>query len=176
MSDPTTLAITSFVNAEELVKDVSINSADISGEMVQHAQKFVHYAVLSASARAQHERLKTLADIIESKLYAAHRELMTADDKKKPTEAQIDAAVKADPRWFSIQQKVIEAKAISDLAGDAREAFKQREGMLIQVAADQRREREGELRMGSSKSVADDLRKDVLKIIAQNANQAEVAA
>lgn len=157
--------IEQFVDPEQLMRDVRFNEADLSTAMSEHASMYVHYATQSARARAQYETMKTLAEVTESRLDAHHRNLLTADEKKKPTEAAIAAAVKADPRWFAAQRRLIEAREAFDLASDAREAFKQREGMLIQTATDQRREREGEMRMGASKSVAEELRNGVLEML-----------
>jgi hypothetical protein len=61
------------------------------------------------------------------------------------------AAVKADPRWWAAQQRLIDAKAIYDLANDAKEAFSHRRDMIIQTSVDNRVERQGELRFQSVK-------------------------
>lgn len=165
------IEIVKHVDPDQLGRDVRINPVDLDSDIMEHASLFVHYANLASQARSQYDTMKAFVEISESKLYALHRELMTSDDKKKPTEAAIDAAVKADPRWFQMQKKLIDAKANYDLANDAREAFRQREGMLLARATDARREREGELRMGASKSVSDDLRASVLKLLEAQAQQ-----
>lgn len=138
--------IESFVSPEQLKKDVDFNIHDLDNAMMEHAGKFVHYAELSSAARRQYKRAKAAFEILESQLYAHWRETLT-EGGKKSTEAQITAAVKTDPRWWSANQRLIEAEAQYDFANDAREAFLQRKDMIVQVSVDRRHEREGELRM-----------------------------
>jgi hypothetical protein len=187
MTDPTNpsapstggIQIKTFVDPEHLKRDVEFSPADLDDAMTRHAALFVHYAAQAAQARRQFDRMKATVEILESKLYAEKRETLTQaavdgvdpEDKKAkpklPTEAQVDAAVKSDPRWMKAQVALIDARAQADLANDAREAFRQREGMIIQLASDRRKEREGELRMGAAKQVSDGLRADALRILSE---------
>ncbi len=165
-STPSPLALNEFVDPDQLKRDVEFDLNDLDNAIRSHAALFVHYANLSRLARRQFERMKATAEILESKLYAVHREALLAAGGKA-TEATIDAAVKCDPRWFATQQKVIDSRAIYDLAGDAREAFAQRKDMLIQISVDRRVERQGEIRIGAAKSAVEEARGDVLAHIAQ---------
>lgn len=140
------LALREFVDADQLKKDVEFDPNDLDNAVRQHASLFIHYADRARLARRQFERMKAAFEILESRLAMHHREQQIKDGKK-PTEASVDAAVKCDPRWFAAQQKVIDARAIYDLANDAREAFSQRRDMIVQVSVDRRREREGQLRI-----------------------------
>jgi hypothetical protein len=140
------LALKEFVDATQLKKDVEFDPNDLDNAVRQHAALFIHYANLARLARRQFERMKAAAEIMESKLAKHHREALMVDGKKT-TEAMIDGAVKCDPRWFATQQKLIDARAIYELANDAREAFAQRRDMIVQVSVDRRREKEGALRV-----------------------------
>lgn len=166
------LALKEFVNPEQLKTDVQFDLNDLDNAIRQHAALFVHYADLARLARRQFERMKATAEVLESKLYAIHREAMAAEGKK-PTEGAIDAAVKTDPRWFATQQKMIDSRAIYDLASDAREAFSQRKDMLIQVSVDRRKEREGELRVNTIREAVDAERTNVLAHLAQQSRAAQ---
>lgn len=147
------LYLRDFVNADQLRRDVHFNVNDLDDAICSHAGLYVHYADLARQARRQHERMKVTAEVMESRLRAVHREAFVAAGVKATVD-QIDVAVKTDPRWYAAQQKLIDARAIMDLAVDAREAFQQRKDMLIQVSVDRRREREGELRIGNGQPAA----------------------
>jgi hypothetical protein len=63
----------------------------------------------------------------------------------------VENAVKADPRYANAQNQIIEARALFDIANDAREAYTQRKDMIVQISVDRRREREGQLRIIAAK-------------------------
>jgi hypothetical protein len=157
--------IKEFVNAVQLGEDVRIDPDNLDQACIEHASKFVDYANKRALARRQYEKMKAAFEILESRLYADHRERLalieeTVTDAKgkeltrkvKPTEAQIDAAVKADRRWWGGKQRVIDAQAIYDLAQNAASAFEQRRDMIVQMGSDRRIERQGSLRIMESKA------------------------
>lgn len=155
-----------YVDVNQLKKDVSFDLHDLDNAIRSHASLFVHYANLARLARAQADRMKAVVDVLESKLYAIHREALMSEGKKA-TEAQVTAAVQCDPRWMSAQMKRIDAKAIYDLANDAREAFAQRKDMLVQVSVDRRTEQQGEFRVNAARAVAEESRAGVLKHLAE---------
>jgi hypothetical protein len=151
-----------FISAEKLREDVSIDKDNLDDGFINQASLFVHYANLKANARMQYEKMKAAFEILESRLYAQYRASLAAaaiaeagaaasEGKKEktvkaPTEAQIDAAVKADPRWWANKKRVIEAQGIYDLATNTASAFEQRRDMLIQMGSDRREEMKGQLR------------------------------
>jgi hypothetical protein len=144
------LLLREFVDADQLRRDVSFELHNLDNAIRQQAGLYVHYADLARRARRQHDKMKTTAEVMEAKLYSVHRQAFINQGIAKPTKDQIDAAVKMDPRWFAAQQKVIDARAIMDLAVESREALSQRKDMLVQVSVDRRREREGEMRVGAA--------------------------
>ena len=136
-----------FITAESLKRDVHIDIENLDTVCVEHASLFVHYANIKAKARAQFEKMKAAFDILESRMYAEKRVLLMADATKKTTEAQVDAAVKSDPRWWGGKNRVIEAQGVYDLSANAASAFEQRRDMIIQIGSDRRNERKGEIRI-----------------------------
>jgi hypothetical protein len=140
------LYLRDFVEVERLKLDCNIDLSDLDNAVRQQASLYVHYADLARQARRQHERMKVTAEVMESKLYHIHRTALLQEGVK-PTKDQVDAAVRMDPRWYAAMQKVIDAKAIMDLAVDAREALSQRKDMLVQITVDRRREMEGQMRV-----------------------------
>jgi hypothetical protein len=152
--------IETFVNAHQLAKDVRIDPLDLDTACVEHAGLFVHYADQASKARRQYEKMKAAHEVLESMLYAKVREslsstMVTETDAKgkevtrsaKVTEGQIDAAVKADRRWWRSKNRVIDAQAIMDLANNGKAAFEQRRDMIVQMGSDRRIERQGALRV-----------------------------
>jgi len=139
-------AIKAFVDSDELKRDVRINPVDLDNAMIEHASLFVHYASQAVKARSQYDRVKNGFEILEAKLDAEHRERF-ASEGKKVTEAQIKAAMTADPRWSKGQAMVIEAHGIWKLADIAQSAFDQRKDLLLEVARDRRKEKEGQMRV-----------------------------
>lgn len=169
MSDPL-FPVKAFVDPAELAADVSINRDDLDSGLLSQAGLYVHYARLSADAREQLDRVKIQVEVFESRLFATHRKALL-DAGEKATEAAVNAAVKGDTRWYRAQQSLITAKAAYDFANDAREAFKQRESALIQLASSQRKEREGQVRIGVGQDITNALREDALRIIRQQQEQ-----
>jgi hypothetical protein len=152
-----------LIDTKRLATDVGFNPDDLDSAMSEHSPLFVHYTVLASKARVQYERIKMMADVYDAKLNAKHREaILAAGDKA--TEASVTAAVKSDPAWAAIQMRVIEARGVHEIANGACEAFKQRSSMIIQTAADRRKEREGEMRMGvTPRSFSEKLAEDTLR-------------
>ena len=145
MSEPS-VGLKTFVDQEKLKADVSINPADLDGAMLQHAGLSVFYGTQAVYARQQYERMKSAFEILEAKLDNEYRETLKAENPKT-TEAAIKAAVLQDTRYVSAQGKVIEAQTIYRLAEVAADAFSARKDMILEVARDRRKEREGELRV-----------------------------
>lgn len=145
-SKPVASTVKTFVSAAELQKDVAIDPDNLDKACVEHAGLFVHYASLRAQARGQYEKMKAAFEILESRLYAQIRVELAAEGKKV-TEAQVDAAVKAHPKWWAGKNRLIETQGIYDLAQNAAAAFEQRRDMIIQIGSDRRIERQGELRI-----------------------------
>jgi hypothetical protein len=139
-----------FVDVEQLKKDLAVNPNDLDDAVTSQAPMFVHYAQQAAYARRQWEKAKLAAEILESQLDATWRKKL-ADDNSKVTEAMVTNAIKSDPRYAAAQNQIIEARALFDIANDAREAYMQRKDMIVQVSVDRRREREGQLRIMAAK-------------------------
>jgi hypothetical protein len=142
------LQLREFVDPEQLKRDVEFSVHNLDEAVQNHASTFVHYANNARLARRQFERMKAAFDILESRL-EAHYRLMAKSTGEKATDKSIEAQVKGDPRWWAGQTKLIDAKAIYELANDARAAFDHRRDMIVQVSVDRRKEREGELRFNA---------------------------
>lgn len=154
---PKASGLKNFIDDKQVKVDISINTADLDSTMIQHAALELHYATQTAHARFQFERIKSAVEILEARLDAEHREALNAppaegEKKKAPTEAQIKAAILTDKRYAAAQSKLFEAQHIWKLCEATENAFRSRKDMLLEVARDRRKEREGELRVLEEKA------------------------
>ncbi len=143
------IALKKFIDGDQVKVDISINLTDLDSVMTEHAGMELHYSTQTAHARHQFERLKNAVEILEAKLDSEWREsLLAADElKKKPTEAAIKAAVLSDKRYSSAQSKLCDAQLIMKLCEATENAFHSRKDMVLELARDRRKEKEGGLRV-----------------------------
>lgn len=147
------IALKSFIDVDQVKADISINTSDLDSAMIEHAGLELHYAMQTAHARRQYERLKTANEILEAKLDAETREKWVGE--KKPTEAAIKAAVLADKRYSTAQAKLIDAQHIWKLCEATENSFRSRKDLLLEVARDRRKEKEGQLRVLEAQGLRD---------------------
>lgn len=147
MTTETTEAATiTFIDTDQLKKDVDINVTDLTTDMKNHTGLQVHYAMQSVRARRQLERCKIAAEVIEAQL-DAHWRTTLKEENAKTTEAQIRAAIVADARYRATQAKLIDAQTEFRYAEAAANAFDGRRELLLQIARDAAREQAGPLRV-----------------------------
>lgn len=160
--------VTQYVDPDQIQRDAAIDPMDVSGACVVQAARFAYYGQQKMLAKKQVDRMKTAFEILEAQLYDEKRaqleadaeaeakrraadETLTKKDREKGTEkiteGMVDASVKRDRRWFTAKNRIIDAEAIYNLASIACQAYEQRKDMLVTIGADQRQEREGELRI-----------------------------
>ncbi|MEZ2310850.1 hypothetical protein AB6809_29820 [Paraburkholderia sp. RCC_158] len=149
-SEPTVSGLKVFVDVGQLKQDLQVNPNDLDDAVISQAPMFVHYAQQAALARRQWEKSKLAAEVTESQLDSAWRKKFL-EDGTKVTEKVVENAVKSDPRYIKAHTQVIEARALYDIANDAREAYMQRKDMIVQISVDRRRERDGQLRILAAK-------------------------
>lgn len=139
-------ALNTFIDADQLQRDLHFTEATINDGMTRQAALFAHYARLSADATYQSDRAKQQVDLLEAQLNQRFRDAMIAAGTKF-TEKSIDAMVIQDSSYQAAQERAHEAKAIASMVASAADSFRHRKDMLIQVGADLRLEKQGELRM-----------------------------
>lgn len=142
-----------FIEMAALKKDVEINPSDLDSAMMNHVSMYVHYASQTVFARRQFDRLKNAFEILEARLDSEVRENWPAT--RKLTEAGVKAAITGDSRWSSGQSRVIEANSIWRLCEVAENAFLQRKDLILEIARDRRKEKEGQLRVLDGQNVRD---------------------
>lgn len=151
-----------FIDPDEVRRDLAINPTNLDDSMLQHASLYVHYATQTVNARRQYDRLKNAFEILEARLDGEIRSA-AADGGKKITEAGIKSQMVADKRWSGGQAKVIDAGSIYRYCEVVENAFCQRKDMILEVARDRRKEKEGQLRVLENQ----DMRERVLGMVAE---------
>lgn len=142
------IALNKFIDPDRLKADITINTADLDTAMIEHSGLELHYSMQTAHARRQFERIKSAIEILEARLDSEVREKWIGE--KKPTEAAIKAAIYSDKRYSSAQTKLIDAQHIWKLCEAAENAFHSRKDLLLEVARDRRKEKEGQMRVMES--------------------------
>lgn len=127
--------------------DISINPADLDTALIQHPGLQMHYALKTADARRAYERMKSGVEILEAQLDSGYREKLSDSAGKKPTEAAIRNAVVGDPKYASAQTKLIDAQHLWKMCEAVESSFHSRKDILLEVARDRRKEKEGSLRI-----------------------------
>lgn len=155
-------ALNTFIDGEQVKRDISINTADLDTAMIEHPALELHYSMQTAHARRQFERLKSAVEILEAKIDSEVREKWVGE--KKPTEASIKAAVLADKRYSAAQSKLIDAQHIWKLCEATENAFHSRKDLLLEVARDRRKEKEGQMRILEGQ----EMRESVVKMLRES--------
>lgn len=155
-------SIKTFINIKKMKEDLAFTDADLSDGFMNQAALFAHYAHRAHQAALQVDRFKHTVEILEARLDRAIRD-EAAEAGRKVTEKAIEAAIKCDDRHINAVKRLNEAKMIAGLCKDAAEAFRHRRDMLIQMGADIRQEKSGELRMKSPGETARDRAKEIIR-------------
>lgn len=134
------------LDPEQVKIDIAINPTDLDTELIQHPGLQLHYALKTAGARRAYERLKSGVEILEARLDSSYRDKLF-DGTKKPTEAAIRNALVADPQYASAQAKLIDAQHLWKMCEAVESSFHSRKDILLEVARDRRKEKEGAMRV-----------------------------
>jgi hypothetical protein len=130
---------------ERFHRDVAIDGNDLNRGFLEHAGLFAYYASAHVKAMRAEGQAKIRVELTESKVGKALREKALADGTKM-TEKQLEELVSLDAEVIKARLAYVNAKATTQLAQHAVEAFRQRRDMLIQIGASAREELKGDVR------------------------------
>lgn len=143
------------IDVGQFRKDISVSETNLDNCMMEQAGLIAYYIEKAARAEAQAQRTKVQVEIGEAKLFDQHRKALAAT-AEKVTEKMVESAVRLDPKYGAIQNRLIEAESRAAIAKGCVEALKQRRDMIIQLGADRREEGKGAVRiMAAEQSHAD---------------------
>lgn len=135
-----------ILDPDQIKRDIAINPTDLDTALIEHPGLQLHYALKTADARRAYERLKSGVEILEAQLDSKYREELF-DGGKKPTEAAIRNAVVGDPKYAAAQAKLIDAQHLWKMCEAVESSFHSRKDILLEVARDRRKEKEGAMRV-----------------------------
>lgn len=149
--------VQTFIDTERLQVDVQIDPTDLDNMMIRHPALMVHYSIQVVKAKKQFDRFTNRLSILEAKL-DKHYRAEFANEGKKATEAQIRNAITDNSAYKSMQQRVLDAQEHYRLCLVAEKAFDQRKDLILEIARDRRKEKEGQMRVTEQSTLADTVR------------------
>lgn len=144
------LDVKHFIDSEEVRNDIRISSVDLDEMMMRHPSLAYHYANKTISAKAQSDYFQDRMELLEAALYGEYKTTLSVGGSRA-TETAIKNAIILDTRYQTMQKKVREAQSELAACKAAENAFDHRRELILEIARDRRKEREGAMRvMGSS--------------------------
>jgi hypothetical protein len=140
------IEVKTYIDADQLRRDVAINENDLSSAMSTQASLFTYYSELNVRAKRQVNNLELLVEIAEGKAAKKLRE-QAVSLGEKPVQARIDKEVLIDSSVIQAKRALNEAKHVASLCQAAVDALRQRRDMLVQMGNDRREDKKGELRI-----------------------------
>lgn len=152
------MELETYVDTDVMKRDVQIDPTDLDNMMIRHPSLYVHYAAQTVRAKKQYDKYKNMMGIVEAKLDKKYRDALTEGGVKKTTENAIRNAILSDRSYIAMQEKVLDAQEIYRLCEVAESAFVQRKDLILEIARDRRKEREGQMRVMEQASLRDSVR------------------
>ena len=149
------MAMKTTINFDDFADDIRIEEVDLDNSFRSQASLFANYAVMGFNAMRSAADKKIILDVTRSEIdreirQRAEDEATAETDPKKVkkiTEASITAEIDRTKKYVIALRGYNEAQAIEKLSANALEAFKQRRDMLVQLGANQREDKKGDLWM-----------------------------
>lgn len=135
-----------FIDPDRLQDDLNFSTNNISLAMTRQAALFAHYSNLSAQAEYQRDRAKQQVDLLKATLDQKFRDSLSMAGTKY-TETSLDSLITKDSTYQAAVTRAHEARAIAKMVDTAADSFRHRKDMLIQVGADAREEKKGNMLM-----------------------------
>lgn len=126
---------------QEIETQLRVREPILDQQFSEQASMFAHYGFLAADAIHAAKMAKLHAEVVEAQLTNEAR-----NNLPKPSEWQVVAYVKSDPRYLEAFGNYHQLQHRADLVIVAKDGFAQRKEMLVSVGADLRKQRGGELR------------------------------
>ena len=118
--------------------DLTINEADLDGELEMQAEMFYRVANVAAQAESKYYETKSALDLLRAQLDRAIREAA----ETKMTEKAIDQEIQRNGDYQKAVRALNEARQSRDMTKALREAWYMRKDMLIQRTINKRAELE----------------------------------
>lgn len=116
----------------DIEKLLGIDVGNLEETMQHQATLHCTFGVLAREAERQVASLAYKIDLAESNAQTDIRTQNTA--KKRVVKAEVAAACNSDPNYVSLQQQMIQLKHVAAVLCTIEESFKERFGMVQQIA------------------------------------------
>lgn len=128
---------------EEHIKDaLKINESEIRAELIDQPSQYFYYSCGWALATRKRRLEKLALKETEAKLGRQFKELVrTEDPKARVTERMLDDWLAENEEYKRALQSLISAEYVSEMLEVAKDAFKQRSQVLIELARSDKEEK-----------------------------------
>lgn len=133
------------VVTHNLKEELKINEYDLNTEFHNQSSKYVYWTSLLETVRAYLESAQLLSERTRAALYEPCRQDLISGGVAKPTKDQIDSEIMKNAEYISTVTQVNNYTYYVKNLQYAVKAFEQRKDMLIQLGAEQRRQRDYEI-------------------------------
>lgn len=121
---------------------VQLEPLALEEEFVRFSGDLAYWGEQAAQAKREVGLRKMAREVVAAQLDGEAREALAGD--KKPTEANISAWVKQDPRMVAVEKELIDAEYHSDRVRGVLDAVRAKRDMLVGLGAAERITREQE--------------------------------
>ncbi len=133
-------------DVQSFINETRITEVKLDECFQQQSSLRAYYGAKAVEAESYANKLKAAFEVGEARLYKEYRE-NALKNGEKATEKSIENAVKTDSRWLNGKKKLIDAQAMADLMKVCVASLMDRKDMLIQIGADRRGDKAGQMRM-----------------------------
>lgn len=142
--EPVGYTVKTFIDADELRRDIAYSTTDLTSAMQKQGSLLVHYGRLHAEASHQVDVVKMLLESTEATYYKVIRDEFNKSGEKF-TETLLEKMISRTPKVVQMKKALISAKRIEAMCKTAVEGFRHRRDMLVQQGLLSREEMKGEL-------------------------------
>ena len=145
--------------------DLKVDESHINDILEKQPSRYIFWSKMAAMTRVLWDKAKQDLEKYEAQMYTFVRADM-ANRGERPTEAQISAKIRLDPRRQEHLAEVLRTKLQYDHLATVKEAFSMRTHMLMSISANLREEWESSLSVRSKGGVPTEfLRKQSERIL-----------
>ena len=120
---------------EEIMAELEINEGRMSQEVTRQPSKFAYWGSLASRASKKLSKQKLALSVLKAQLGRDYRLMMKdREPNTRITEAMVDTFVITTEDFLNQANTVIYAQHEDDMLNVAKEAFRQRANMLLQLA------------------------------------------
>ena len=138
------LSVGGSIYDRDISEDLTISRETLNEDCISQSSLYAWYSVLAENARDERDRAKDKINVTDAQLDAQIREELT-EAKEKITDKKVEQAVKRHDLYREAVNSHLQACHTFGILVAAQNAFGHRKEMLVTLAANMRREQDGEV-------------------------------